>query len=270
MQRVKLNLVPDGISPVIYLSRNDVGRQYSLDIYDGDSAYEIPSNAVITLHGSKPDHHVFAYKSDSDTSNVTVSSASTITVTSTLQMTAIDGVTHCELLIKNGDSELGTLNYDMLIEPSAIPSDDQTSVSDLMAYEEMRGDCRDAQKKGETARDETLEARDEVVKARNEVLSQLQDFGTFAPVTRDVTLDSTSWSDDTYTIADSLVTETSIQEVSPAIGITMAQYKAFCNACIVDGGQEAGSLKLKALKGAPNIDIPIRVTYMGGSNTSAN
>lgn len=77
------------------------------------------------------------------------------------------------------------------------------------------------------------------------------------------TLYAETWNDGSYTITNDLITSTSNQEIVTAIGITVEQYKAFSAAMIVDGGQSAGSLTLKALGTVPTIDIPIRVIYRG-------
>lgn len=89
---------------------------------------------------------------------------------------------------------------------------------------------------------------------------------TFAPtpsVTKSITLTAASWSSGSYTISDSLITASSNQEIIPAVGITKDQYKAMSAAMIVDGGQSAGSLTLKALGEVPTIDIPIRIIFRG-------
>lgn len=78
-----------------------------------------------------------------------------------------------------------------------------------------------------------------------------------------VTLAVASWASGSYTITDDLITETSNQEVIPAMGITPDQYSALCAAQLVDGGQTTGSLTLKALGTVPTIDIPIRIIYRG-------
>lgn len=77
------------------------------------------------------------------------------------------------------------------------------------------------------------------------------------------TLYAETWSNGTYTITNDLITSTSNQEIIPAVGITAEQYKAMGAAMIVDGGQSAGSLTLKALGTVPTIDIPIRVIFRG-------
>lgn len=77
------------------------------------------------------------------------------------------------------------------------------------------------------------------------------------------TLSASSWSSGTYTISDSLITASSNQEILPATTITAAQYNALSKAQIIDGGQSAGKLTLKALGTVPTIDIPIRVIFRG-------
>lgn len=77
------------------------------------------------------------------------------------------------------------------------------------------------------------------------------------------TLSASSWSSGAYTISDSLITASSNQEILPATTITAAQYNALSKAQIIDAGQSAGKLTLKALGTVPTIDIPIRIIFRG-------
>lgn len=81
--------------------------------------------------------------------------------------------------------------------------------------------------------------------------------------TVNMTLYAETWNNGSYTITNDLITSTSNQELVTAVGITADQYKALSAAMIVDGGQSAGSLTLKALGNVPTIDIPIRIIYRG-------
>ena len=81
--------------------------------------------------------------------------------------------------------------------------------------------------------------------------------------TKEVTLSASSWSSSSYTISDSLITATSNQEILPAVDITLDQLKALQTATLVDGGQSAGKLTLKAMGTTPAIDIPIRIIFRG-------
>ena len=77
------------------------------------------------------------------------------------------------------------------------------------------------------------------------------------------TLYAETWNDGSYTITNDLISSTSNQEIVTAVGITADQYNALSAAMIVDGGQSAGSLTLKALGTVPTIDVPIRIIFRG-------
>ena len=81
--------------------------------------------------------------------------------------------------------------------------------------------------------------------------------------TKSYTLSASSWSSGSYTISDSLITASSNQEVLPATSITADQMKALQKANIIDSGQSAESMTLKALGTVPTIDIPIRIIFRG-------
>lgn len=85
--------------------------------------------------------------------------------------------------------------------------------------------------------------------------------------TLSVTLASASWSGTAapyiYTISNSAITATSTQELSPATSITADQLTALQNANIIDGGQAAGSMTLKAFGEKPSVDIPVRIIVKG-------
>lgn len=82
-----------------------------------------------------------------------------------------------------------------------------------------------------------------------------------------VTLASASWTGTaapyTYTISNSAITATSTQELMPATDITADQLTALQNANIIDGGQAAGSMTLKAFGEKPSVDIPVRIIIKG-------
>ena len=80
-------------------------------------------------------------------------------------------------------------------------------------------------------------------------------------------ISAASWNGDsapyTYTLAVTGVTAYSNQEILPALDITQEQLDALQGANIVDGGQAAGSITLKAWGDKPSVDIPIRVIKRG-------
>lgn len=85
--------------------------------------------------------------------------------------------------------------------------------------------------------------------------------------TLSVTLAPASWTGTaapyTYTISNAAITATSTQELSPATDITADQLTALQNANIIDGGQAAGSMTLKAFGEKPSVDIPVRIIVKG-------
>lgn len=85
--------------------------------------------------------------------------------------------------------------------------------------------------------------------------------------TVNATLSASSWQGSsapyTYTLSVNGVTATSNQEILEALNITATQLEALQAANIVDGGQSANSITLKAFGEKPTIDIPIRVILRG-------
>lgn len=77
------------------------------------------------------------------------------------------------------------------------------------------------------------------------------------------TLSASGWADGVYGLSVNGVTETSNQELLPAVDITAEQLEALQAANIQDGGQTAGNITLKAYGDVPTIDIPIRVIKRG-------
>ena len=131
MQNVKLNLIPGSVMPVVNVSQYDKARQFSLTVYEGASAYSLTGKDV-QIRGTKPDGNGFAYDSTDDVVSV---SGSTVTISTTQQMTAVGGQTMAELRITSGDTILGTLNFVLMVEPSALSDDTPISETDIPVIE---------------------------------------------------------------------------------------------------------------------------------------
>jgi len=84
-----------------------------------------------------------------------------------------------------------------------------------------------------------------------------------------VTLDKDNWTSDTYTLtgsdvaALSAVTAATAWEVLPGLTATDAEIEALQDANLLDGGQSAGSITIRAKNGAPTIDMPVRIILRG-------
>ena len=125
MQIVNLQVTPSGVNPIIHVSQFDVGRQFQLKLYDGPTAYSIPSGAVPQIDGIKPDQHGFSY-----TDAVSVS-GNTLTVTTKEQMTIVSGTVECEIRFVKDGLDVGSINFKMLVEKSPINEDTDISETDL-------------------------------------------------------------------------------------------------------------------------------------------
>lgn len=122
MQTTNLQIAPGGVKPVIHVSQYDVGRQFSLRLFDGSLPYTPPTGALVFLNGEKPDGKGFSY-----TDNVSVDE-NVVTITTTIQMTLLEGTVRCELRIYQNGLNIGTVNFDMVVEHS--PLNENTPISE--------------------------------------------------------------------------------------------------------------------------------------------
>jgi len=131
MQTINLPIAPGGVRPVIHVSQFDVGRQFSLKLYDGVSAYTPPTGTTIRIDGIKPDGHGFSY------TDVVSASGNTITITTTTQMTIVEGTVKCELRLSKNSVDIGTVNFDMVVERSPINESTDMSETEVPAIIEL-------------------------------------------------------------------------------------------------------------------------------------
>ena len=94
MERIKLNLIPSGVAPVVHVSQYDDGRTFAIDLFEGDNAYTLDGTEVLTVNVRKPDGHLV-------TESVTNTSDSYVTVDTTEQMTACHGTNLANLNLLN-------------------------------------------------------------------------------------------------------------------------------------------------------------------------
>lgn len=131
MQTVNLQYAPTKEMPVVHVSQYDVGRQFQFKLYDGATAYSMPSGTTARIDGIKPDNHGFSY-----TDKISVS-GNTATVTTTAQMTVLAGTVECEIRFINGGNNIGTLNFLMVVEESPINADTDVSETEIPAIVEV-------------------------------------------------------------------------------------------------------------------------------------
>ncbi len=131
MQSQNLQIAPVGVRPIIHVSQFDVGRQFKFNLFDGETAYTIPGGTTAMLNGIKPDKHGFSYN---DAVSV---SGNVATITTTEQMTVVEGSVECEIRFVKGEDDIGTLNFTMIVEKSPINGDTDISETEIPAIIEL-------------------------------------------------------------------------------------------------------------------------------------
>lgn len=127
-QTYNLNLIPSSAPLVVHCSRYDKNsRTLSFNIFDGDLLYSIPNGTLVTIRGTKPDKTGFSYSCTFEDSIVSVDIQE--------QMTVVSGDVECEIRLTNGDEILGTANFILRVERSALADDTVISETDLPAVE---------------------------------------------------------------------------------------------------------------------------------------
>lgn len=80
----------------------------------------------------------------------------------------------------------------------------------------------------------------------------------------EITLSASSWSSDLYTLTDSHISADAEITLTYPTTLTDAQYSAYQDACIRPyGAVSTGSMVLKAVGGAPSIDLPLIMIVKG-------
>ena len=127
IEEIRLNLIPNGVSPVCHVSQYDEGRQIKINLFEGINAYVIQSGDTFTLNVRKPDNTIVTTSVSGTQGN------NYITISTTQQIAAVVGENLCELKITNGSTVIGTLNFVMQVErdvlADGIPS--QSVIEDL-------------------------------------------------------------------------------------------------------------------------------------------
>lgn len=113
MEAIKLNLIPNGASPVAHASQYDEGRRFRCDLFEGAEVYTLDGTEVLECDIKKPDGNIV-------TVAVTNTSDSYIVVETTLQMCACAGNSFGEIKITKDAKDIGTLNFILAVERSPL------------------------------------------------------------------------------------------------------------------------------------------------------
>lgn len=111
MEEITLNLIPGGATQVVHASQFDKGRQFKLITYMGDEPFN-PSTYTAQFEAVKPDKNIVQ-------ANVAKDSTS-VTVTTTEQMCAVEGDTICEIRFSKSGDVIGSANFILRVELDPI------------------------------------------------------------------------------------------------------------------------------------------------------
>lgn len=121
-QTFNLDLIPQGVPPIIHVSQYDKGQTWEIHLHENGIVFPVPANTSAAIQGTKPDSTGFQFPA--------VISAGDNVVTFTLeqQMTVFSGDIDCELVLVSGDDQVATINFILNVEPTTL--DDDTVISE--------------------------------------------------------------------------------------------------------------------------------------------
>lgn len=114
MEKVKLNIVPKGKKSTCYTSQNDNGRVVRFELFNELIPYILDGSETISIKVVRPDSEEILESIEN-----TFEGKDYIDVVFNANMTEIAGVGECEITITDGETVLGSRNFDMNIEVDA-------------------------------------------------------------------------------------------------------------------------------------------------------
>lgn len=120
--------------PVVYASQYDNQTNALIfELYNGDEPFDVPSGAAVLINGTKPpvDGQLtgFSYSAASISGNRVVCNV-------TQQMTAVPGNVLCELRIRTATQIIGSVNFVLKVERSALNDDTVLSETQIPLIEQ--------------------------------------------------------------------------------------------------------------------------------------
>ena len=129
-QELDLNVFPKGMRPAVHISQYDnQNNGLIVYLYNDDVPWTPPSGSGALINGIKPDRKAFSYSAVNITGNK-------ITFNVTKQMTAVPGSVICEVRVSRGNEIIGTINFELVVEPAPLKDDSVISDSYLPLVEQ--------------------------------------------------------------------------------------------------------------------------------------
>lgn len=129
-QTFDLNLIPDQDPVVVHVDQFDIGTgRLVFNLFDGDIPYNPPAASEAHIQGTKPDKKGFMY--------LVQISGNTITANLTQQMSAVAGRTVANIVVMESEDRIGTFNFFIEVQRSALAPDVDLSESEIAYLEEL-------------------------------------------------------------------------------------------------------------------------------------
>lgn len=121
-QTFNLDLIPQGVPPIIHVSQYDKGQTWEIHLHENGIVFPVPANTSAAIQGTKPDNTGFQFPA------VITAGDNVVMFTLEQQMTVFSGDIDCELVLVNGDDQVATINFILSVEPTTL--DDDTVISE--------------------------------------------------------------------------------------------------------------------------------------------
>ena len=114
-QSIVLNLVPGEVSPLVHAIQNDVGREITLNLINGDAPFTLSSSYSYSLTGTKASGSGFLYDPSYNACDLQVTGPNSLSLKTTAEMTSVEGAVRCGLIIYNGTQRIETQDFILLV-----------------------------------------------------------------------------------------------------------------------------------------------------------
>lgn len=269
--RFALDMTPGGVTPVVHLSQYDEAFQLEFTLYSRSGELDIPSGATAMIEGTKLDGKAYS-------ANATIS-GNVVTVAGDVQISAVAGNNPFQIVLKSGNSTVGSANFTIAVERAAMDYD-TVSDSKLAQIQDVTATAAQLTAAAENVTDgvETFEALAESVSdmladITDDTLSITDKAADAAAVGNALAAEiapkySTSA---TYAVGDYVIYNNALYRCNTAIATAESWTAAHWTAVKV--GSELSNLKSDLTNDFESFEylfpFPISVTYESGS-ISAN
>lgn len=115
IQVIDLEITPSKRPPIVYAAQGEAsGRLIRLQLIDRGEDFIIPTNAKITLCGTRADGKKFELCSDE--SNAVSFEENVVSFSVTSVMTKVAGSVLCGIVIEDSEETVGTLNFILKVQ----------------------------------------------------------------------------------------------------------------------------------------------------------